>query len=67
MIEYAGLLKTYWGEAVMTAAFLRNRCPMRGIVMDKSPYLVWTRRKSVQANVTVFGCHGYVTVPKEKL
>ena len=26
-MEYAGLGKSYWGEAVMTAMFLRNRCP----------------------------------------
>ena len=45
MIEHAGLPKTYWGEAVMTSAFLRNRCPTRGIVMDKSPHQVWTGRK----------------------
>ena len=66
MIEHAGLPKAYWGEAVMTSAFLRNRCPTRGIVMDKSPYQVWTGRKPVLANLKVFGCHAYVTVNKEK-
>ena len=29
MLEHAGLAKHYWGEAVMTAMFPRNRCPSR--------------------------------------
>ena len=66
MIEHAGLPKTYWGEAVMTSAFLRNRCPTRGTAMDKSPYQVWTGRKPMLTNLKVFGCHAFVTVPKEK-
>ena len=66
MIQHAKLPKTYWGEAVMTSAFLRNRCPKRGIVVDKSPYQVWTGRKPVLTNLKVFGCHASVTVPKEK-
>ena len=31
MLEHAGLAKHYWEEAVMTAMFLRNRCPSRAI------------------------------------
>ena len=66
MIEHAGLPKTYWGEAIMTSVFLRNRCPTRSIVMDMSPYQVWTERKPVLTNLKVFGCHAFVTVPKQK-
>lgn len=66
MIEHAGLPKTYWGEAVMTSAFLHNLCPTRGTVMEKSPYQVWTGRKPVLTNLKVFGCHAFVTVLKEK-
>uniref|UniRef100_H3H9D7 Integrase catalytic domain-containing protein n=1 Tax=Phytophthora ramorum TaxID=164328 RepID=H3H9D7_PHYRM len=66
MLEHAGLPKTYWGEAVMTAAFLRNRCPTRAISHDKSPHQVWTGKKPLLANLKVFGCHAYVHVPKAK-
>ncbi|CEG44602.1 retrovirus-related pol polyprotein from transposon tnt 1-94 [Plasmopara halstedii] len=38
MMEHAGLSKIYWGKAVVTAAFLRNRCPTRATMHDKSPY-----------------------------
>jgi transposase InsO family protein len=66
MLEHAGLSKSYWGEAVMTATFLRNRCPTRAISHDKSPHQVWTGKKPLLTNLKVFGCHAYVTVPKEK-
>ena len=66
MMEHAGLSKEYWGEAVMTATFLRNRCPSRAISLDKSPHQIWTGKKPLLGNLKVFGCHAYVTVPKEK-
>lgn len=66
MIKHAGLEKNYWGEAVMTATFLRNRCPTRAIHLDKSPYQVWTMKKPILSNLKVFGCHAYVQVPKDK-
>ena len=40
MINHAGLPKMYNGEAIMTAAFLRNRCSTHGIVVDKTIYYV---------------------------
>ena len=66
MLEHAGLSKQYWGEAVMTATFLRNRCPTRAIGHDKSPHEVWTQKKPLLKNLKVFGCHAYVHVPSEK-
>jgi transposase InsO family protein len=66
MIEHAGLSKHYWGEAVATAAFLRNRCPTRATGHDKSPHELWTQKKLLLKNLKVFGCHAYVHVPSEK-
>ena len=66
MLEHAGMPKQYWGEAVMTAAFLRNRLPTRAQDLHKSPYEEWTKKKPLLANVKVFGCHAYVHIPKEK-
>ncbi|KAG6615828.1 retrovirus-related pol polyprotein from transposon tnt 1-94 [Phytophthora cinnamomi] len=65
MLEHAGLSKSYWGEAVVTATFLWNRCPTRAI-SHKSPHQVWTGKKPLLANLKVFGCHAYVLVPKAK-
>uniref|UniRef100_A0AAV1TGA3 Retroviral polymerase SH3-like domain-containing protein n=1 Tax=Peronospora matthiolae TaxID=2874970 RepID=A0AAV1TGA3_9STRA len=66
MMEHAGLGKSYWGEAVMAAMFLRNRCPTRAIHQDKPPYQVWTMKKRILAKLKVFGCHAYVQVPQGK-
>uniref|UniRef100_A0AAV1T8D3 Uncharacterized protein n=1 Tax=Peronospora matthiolae TaxID=2874970 RepID=A0AAV1T8D3_9STRA len=66
MMEHAELSKSYWGEAVMTANFLRLRCPSRSTSHDKSPYEVWSGKKPILANLKVFGCHAYVHVPKPK-
>ena len=65
MIKHAGLSKVYWGEAVMTATFLRNRSPTRAVSHDRSPHQVRTGKKPLLANLKVFGCHTYVMVPKE--
>ena len=66
MMEHAAMTKSYWGEAVMTANFLRIRCPTRSTDHGKTPYQVWTGKKPLFANLKVFGCHAYVHVPKPK-
>uniref|UniRef100_A0AAV1UQ06 Integrase catalytic domain-containing protein n=1 Tax=Peronospora matthiolae TaxID=2874970 RepID=A0AAV1UQ06_9STRA len=55
MIEHAGLSKRYWGEAVSTAAFLRNRCPTQAIGHDKSPH----ERSKLDARSTLCRFLGY--------
>ena len=50
MMEHAGLAKSYWGEAVMTANFLRNRCPTRATRQEKSPHQDWIGKKPLLAN-----------------
>ena len=66
MIEFAGLSKSYYGEAISTAAFLRNRCTTRTTGHGKSPLELWTQEKALFKNLKVFECHAYVHVPKEK-
>ena len=64
MLADAGLGKLYWGEAVMTAAYLQNRLPSR--VVSKTPYELWTGRKPRFEHLRVFGCDAYVHVPDAK-
>uniref|UniRef100_A0AAV1UA25 Integrase catalytic domain-containing protein n=1 Tax=Peronospora matthiolae TaxID=2874970 RepID=A0AAV1UA25_9STRA len=59
-------VQEYLGEAVVTATFLRNRCPTRATSQDKSPHQIWTGEKPLVSNLKVFGCHPHVTVPKQK-
>ncbi|CEG49080.1 gag-pol polyprotein [Plasmopara halstedii] len=53
-------------DAIMTAMFIRNRCPWRANNLEKSPYELWTAKKPLLASLKVFGCHAFVHVPKEK-
>lgn len=65
MMEHAGLEKSYWGKAVMTAMFLRKRCPTRTIYQNKLLYQAWTVKKLIPANFKAFGCHAYVHASQE--
>ena len=66
MMEHFKLSKSYWGEALTTAAYIRNRCPTRATDAEKSPYEFWTGKKPLLKNLKVFGCHAYVHIPTEK-
>lgn len=43
MLLDADLPKRYWGEAVLTAAYIQNRLPSR--VVERTPYEMWTGTK----------------------
>lgn len=55
----------FWGEAMNTAAYVRNRLPSRSID-DQIPEEVWSGRKVNLSNLRIFGCLAYAHVPKEK-
>lgn len=63
MLYGAGLPKTFWAEAVSTAAYLVNRSPARG--HGKTPEEIWTGVKPDLSHLRVFGCTAMVHVPKE--
>ena len=66
MLKHAKMSKSYCGEAVMTATFVRNRCSSRATNSDKSPYQVWNGKPPFLTNLKVFGCHAYVHIPGVK-
>ena len=61
MIFNAGLSRSFWGEAVTTAAYLRNRTltSSHGI----TPYERWYGEKPDVSKLRVFGCIGYALIP----
>ena len=63
MIAHAGLSNTYWAEAVVTAAYIRNRSPTVAIKEDVTPYEKWYERKPSIAHLKVFGCVAYAHIP----
>lgn len=64
MLFGAKLDKSFWAEAISTAAYLTNRSPNRNLEM-KTPEEVWTGKVPDLSNLKVFGCLAMVHVPKK--
>lgn len=65
MLKDSNLPLAYWGEAVNTAIYLKNRLPTQAL-KNKIPEEVWSGRKINLSHLRVFGCEAHALVPKEK-
>lgn len=65
MLFYANLEKSYWAEALATAAYIVNRCPKKSL-NGKTPYELWKGKKPNLLHMRIFGSVAMVHVPKEK-
>jgi len=66
MLQHSHLSHAFWSDAVMTAAYIRNRVPHRSVKphgASMTPLEAFTGRKPNVANIRVFGCDAYVLVP----
>lgn len=59
------LLKSYWAEAVVTAVYLLNRCPMKSFKFKTSSE-AWSGHKPKVTHFKVFGCIAYAHVSEQK-
>ena len=66
MLSHAGLPKSFWAEAIATAAYIRNRMPTAAIRENKTPYEKWYGRKPDVSNLRVFGCMAYAHIPESQ-
>jgi hypothetical protein len=65
MLHEAGLCNRYWGEAVMTAIYLKNRSPT-GALSGGIPERLWTGLPIDVSHLRVFGCLAYALIPSQK-
>src|SRR6201995_368320 len=65
MIHAQGLGQEYWAEAVVTAAYIRNRVVSRS-TQRKSPYELCYGKKPTVKHLRVWGCEAYAHVPHER-
>ena len=64
MMSHANLPKSFWAEAVNTAAYTRNRLPTSS--HDTTPYERWYGKKPDLSRLRVFGCIAYAYVQQRK-
>ena len=55
MIPHSGLNSKYWGEAVVAAAYVRNRATTRAT--NRTPYEKWYSRKPDVTNLVALLMH----------
>jgi hypothetical protein len=65
ILHHAKLEKCFWGEAAMTAIYIKNRLPSPKID-HKTPFEIVYKSKPSLKHMRVFGCRAYVLTPKEK-
>ena len=61
MLSHSGLPKIFWGDAVLYAIHIRNRC-LASVDDSRSPYELWTGKKPDLSHIRVFGCDAYMHV-----
>ncbi|KAL8001625.1 putative integrase, catalytic core, ribonuclease H-like superfamily [Plasmopara halstedii] len=65
MLHHAKLDKCFWGEAAMTAIYIKNRLPSPRM-KNKTPFEIVHKSKPSVKHMRIFGCRVYVLTPKEK-
>ena len=65
MLADSELPKSFWAEALATAAYLRNRSPTKS-VEGKTPYEALYGEKPKVGHLRVFGCTAYPHIPKDE-
>eukprot|EP00877_Chromochloris_zofingiensis_P012347 jgi/Chrzof1/7366/Cz02g21060.t1 len=64
MLADAGLPSQLWGEAVVTANYLRNRSPAAG--KTATPWELFFGSRPSVSHLRVFGAKAFAQIPKEK-
>src|SRR5438128_3723336 len=64
MLETAGLSKSWWGEAILTACYVLNRVPTKN--KDITPFEEWEKKRLKLSYLQTWGCLAKVNVPIPK-
>ena len=61
MMAQANLPISFWGDALLSAAYILNRVPSKSVT--STPYELWIGRKPVLDHLRLWGLAGYVPIP----
>ena len=64
MLDNAGLFKSWWGEALLTASLVLNRVPNRN--EDQTPYEIWIGRETIAFLLAHMGMLGESQCPNQQ-
>ena len=65
LLADSGLPFSFWGWAVLTAQYLRNRLPTSVLPSDTTPYERYRKTKPDLSHLRVWGCQCFVLIPPE--
>lgn len=66
MLVESHLPASFWGEALATFLYVRNRSPTSSLPSTATPYELWHSKKPSISHLRVFGCRAYVHVQKDQ-
>ncbi|WJX29428.1 hypothetical protein P8452_18069 [Trifolium repens] len=58
MMSHADLPNSFWGHALLTAAYTLNCVPSKKV--DKTPYEIWSGKRPHMSYMKIWGCEVYV-------
>ncbi|KAI5417802.1 hypothetical protein KIW84_042426 [Lathyrus oleraceus] len=58
MMSHADLPNSFWGHALLTAAYTLNHVPSKKV--EKTPYEIWSGKKPHMSYIKIWGCEVYV-------
>ena len=61
LLSHCQLPKVFWGDAVLYAIHIRNRC-LTTSDKNKTPYELWTGKKPSVSHIRVFGCDAFMHI-----
>jgi hypothetical protein len=65
LIADSGLPMSFWGWAVLTSQYLRNRLPTSTLTPNTTPFQVLTSKKPDLSHLRVWGCQCFPAIPTE--
>jgi hypothetical protein len=65
LLADSGLSMSFWGWAVLTSQYLRNRLPTSTLAANTTPFQVFTIKKPDLSHLRVWGCQCFPAIPPE--